>query len=114
MEKLLPAESSVMSLPAPAASVVVPVTAKFPLSVIAPAVVTFKVPEILEVPRLRELASWSVTLVARLTATVPKSFVAVFNVIAPFPVERFAVPAVIVVPAVWLIAPPVVLPPVLV
>jgi hypothetical protein len=40
--------------------------------------------------------------------------VAVFNVIAPFPVERFAVPAVIVVPAVWLIAPPVVLPPVLV
>jgi hypothetical protein len=53
-------------LPAPAASVVAPVTLRLPLSVIAPAAVTFNVPDIVEAPRLSALASWRDTLVARL------------------------------------------------
>jgi len=52
------------SLP-PAASVVVPITTRFPLSVIAPPVVTFSVPLTVEAPRSSVLASTNVTLLPK-------------------------------------------------
>ncbi len=83
----------------------------------APAVVTPRVPEIVEAPSVNAFASRSVTLNARLTPTAPvKSFPAVFSVIleAAAPVARATVPAAPVFmarAALCVIAPPVVFPP---
>src|SRR5207344_1988990 len=75
--KLL-ALSRVMLLAAPATSVVAPVTTRLPLSVIAPLVVTFKVPETIEAARSRAFASVRLTLSPVVTPTVLKSLAALF------------------------------------
>ena len=62
---VLPASASVMSLALPAASVVVPVTARAPLCVIGSLEVTVRLPLIVEVAKVStpvESASLSVTL----------------------------------------------------
>ena len=105
VEKLFPAESSVISLPAPAASVVVPATFRLPLSVIAPAVVTFKVPEMLEAPRSSAFVSFSVTLRPLDIDTVLK-LLALFKVISlPAPAARVVVPVTVKFPL-SVMAPP--------
>ena len=68
----LSALSNVMSLPAPAPSVVVPLTAKAPLSVIAPFAVTLRLPETVDAPRSMALMSFNVTLLPDVIATVLK------------------------------------------
>ena len=67
---------------APAASVVVAVTARAPLSVMAPVVVTSKVPETVEAASIRALASTRVTLLPLVMATVAKSLVATSRVMS--------------------------------
>ena len=73
---MLVASSRVMSFPAPAASVAIPVTANAPESVMAPAVLTPNVPETVEVPRIRASASVIATLFPLVIATVVKLLVA--------------------------------------
>ena len=70
VEKLLPASSSVMLLPAPAAKVAVPVTARVPVSVMAPVDVTSRVPLTVEAPRMIALASVIATLLPLVITTV--------------------------------------------
>ena len=99
VEKLFPAESSVISLPAPAARVVVPVTAKLPLSVIAPAVVTFKVPDMVDAPRSKALASVSTTAFPLVIATVLKLLEALFKVmLLPAPEAKVVAPVTLSAP----------------
>ena len=107
--KLL-ALSKVISLPAPAASVVVPVTARFPLSVSVPAVVTFNVPAIVDVRRSNALLSTNVTLRPDVIPIVLKLFDALFSVISlAAPAARDVVPVTFSAPL-WVIAPSVVTP----
>ena len=68
--KLLAASSRVISFPDPAASVVAPVMVSVPESVIAPVVLTPKVPETVEAPRTRAFASVIATLFPVVMATV--------------------------------------------
>ena len=76
MLKLLAALFKVMLLAAPATKVVVPVTASAPLWVNAPLVVTFSVPETVEAPKSKALASVRATLLPVVTATVLKLLLA--------------------------------------
>ena len=106
VEKLFPTESSVISLPAPAASVVVPVTFKFPLSVIAPAAVTFRLPEIVAAPRSNALLSRSVTLFPLVIVTVLKLLPTESSVISlPAPAASVVVPVTTTLPL-SVMAPP--------
>src|SRR3989338_7709986 len=81
VEKLLDASSNVMLFPDPAASVVVPVTANVPLSVIAPAAVIPNVPETVDAPKSIAPTSVIATLLPDVIATVPKLLDASSNVI---------------------------------
>ena len=95
-----------ISLPAPAASVVMPATTIFPLSVIAPAVVTFRFPLTFDVPRSSALASRSVTLLPLFTATVLKLFPAESRVMSlPAPAASVVVPVTTTLPL-SVMAPP--------
>ena len=60
--KSFPALFNVTSLPEPAVRLATPVTARAPLCVIAPPVVTFNDPEMVEAARFKELASVRVIL----------------------------------------------------
>ncbi len=91
--------SRVMSLPVPAASVVVPVTVSAPESVSAPPVVTPRVPEMVEVPRARAPVSFSVTLLPLVMTTVPKLLAASSSVmLLAAPAARVAEPETVRVP----------------
>ena len=79
---VLPASASVMSLAEPAARVVVPLTARVPLCVIAPAVVTDKSPEIVEAPRSISSVSLSVTFRPVVIDTAPPKSLASSRVMA--------------------------------
>src|SRR5438128_531831 len=106
--KLLAALFRVMLLAAPAASVVTPVTARAPLWVTAPAVVTPKVPEIVEAPRSRALASVRLTLSPLVTPTVLKSLPALLSVmLLAAPAARVVIPVTFRAPL-WVTAPAVV------
>jgi len=72
---------SVMSLPVPATSVVVPATVRAPLCVRAPLVVTLSVPDTVEVPRSSPLASTKFTLLALVTVTELKCLARVVEAI---------------------------------
>src|SRR3990167_7144978 len=80
LEKVF-AASSVILFVDPAASVVAPVTANTPLSVIAPLAVTDKSEEIVDAPKSIALVSTNVTLLPDVIATVAKAFDAWSNVI---------------------------------
>ena len=119
VEKLFVAVSKVMLLPLPAASVVVPVTAKAPLSVIAPLEVTLKVPDTVEAAKSMALVSTNVTLFPVVIPNVEKLFVAVSSVmLLPEPAANVVVPvtaraplSVIAPEAVAVRAPPTVVAP---
>ena len=111
--KLLKALLSVMLFAAPAARVVTPVTLSAPLWVKAPAVVTFKVPEMMEAPRSRALISFSVTLFPLTTETAPVKLFALSSVMLLAPAVKVVVPGTIRFPL-SVMAPPAVtfkLPP---
>ena len=76
------AASSVMSLPEPAVSVVVPVIERLPLSVIVPFAVTARLPLIVEAPRSMELVSLSDTFLPRTTLTAPPKLLAASSVMS--------------------------------
>ncbi len=90
--KLLPALLRVMLLAAPAASVVVPVTVSGPDCVTAPAVVTFKVPEMVEGPRTRALISFRTTAFPLVTETAPVKLFALLSVMLFAPAVKVVVP----------------------
>ena len=101
---------SVMLFAAPAASVAAPVTANAPLCVIAPLVVTPKVPLTVDAPRISALLSVSDTLLPVVMITVLKSFDALLNVtLLPAPAATVVVPGTTIAP-VKFTAPPDVMP----
>ena len=108
--KLLVPVVKVMLLPEPAAKVVVPVTAKAPDWVMAPLVVTPRVPLTVLAPSANALASVMLTLLPEVTATVLKSLVPVFKVILlREPAANIVVPVTANAPD-WVIAPLEVMP----
>ncbi len=108
--KLFPALLRVMLLAAPAASVVTPVTARAPLWVRAPFVVTPKVPETVEAPKMRALASRRLTLLPLVMPTVLKLFAALLRVmLLAAPAARVVTPVTVSAPL-WVRTPFVVTP----
>ena len=103
VEKLF-ALSSVMLFAAPGVSVVVPVTASAPLSVMFPAVTTVNVPLTVEAPRISAFASVTETLLPVVTANVEKSFAEFSVMLFAAPAANVATPAIVSAP-VWVIAP---------
>ena len=82
----------------PAAKVAIPVTANTPLSVITPAVVTFRVPEIVDAPRSSAFVSFSVTLFPDVITTVEKSSALSNVILFPAPAAKVAVPVTTTAP----------------
>lgn len=78
--KLLVLVSKVMLLPEPATKVVTPVTAKAPLCVNAPPVVTPNVPETVLAPKTKALVSRRLTLAPVIPTAPVKSLLALFKV----------------------------------
>src|SRR3990167_3471398 len=110
VEKLLDASSNVILFPDPAASVVVPVTANVPLSVIAPLAVIPNVPETVDAPKMMAPASVIATLLPLVIATVEKLLAASSNVILfPDPAASVVTPVTANVPL-SVIAPAAVMP----
>ena len=99
------ASSSRMSFALPASSVVVPVTLRAPESVMSPAAVRARLPEIVEAPRSIALMSLSVTSSAAMIATGPPKSLAASSVMA------LTLPASSVVAPPTKIAPESVIPP---
>src|SRR3990167_2275399 len=97
--KSLEASSSVILLPDPAAKVDAPETVKAPLSVIAPAVVTLNVPDIVDALRAKAFASTNVTLLPEVIPTDAKSFEASSSVILlPDPAAKVDAPETVKAP----------------
>ena len=71
-----------MSFPLPAASVVVPATLRAPESVMSPAAVSARLPEIVETPRSIALMSLSVTSSALTIETGPPKSLAASSVMS--------------------------------
>ena len=82
----------VILLADPAANVAVPVTERLPESVIAPLVVTFSVPEIVEAPRFSAFASFRVRLFPEVIETVEKLFALLSVISFAAPAAKVAAP----------------------
>ena len=104
-EKSLEALLKVMSLPAPAARVVAPVTAKAPLCVMAPLEVTPYVPVIVDAPKIMALASINDTL-APVTDTAPVKSLEVLVRVTSWPASDIEVVPVTVKAPDCVMAPP--------
>ena len=90
-----------MSLAAPAVRLVVPVIANAPLSVIAPAAVTTRLPLMVDAPKPIAPVSFRVTLLALTIVTSPPKLFALFSVMSlAAPAVRLVVPPITSAPPV--------------
>ena len=102
--KLLPALSSVMLLPLPAATVVVPLTVRAPVWLRAPPAVTSSV-VVVPVPKISAPLSTRLVTLALVMLTVPKLLLAFDSVMLLLTAASVVVPLTVRAP-VWVMAPP--------